>query len=557
MACQEAFHLIFIIIFPISGGFIFSQIDLLAEACRPYKAVTSFGLCIYRTINSQSPDGVVDAVAHASKLLEGYSGEVPSELVDGYISSEINNLKALIILDLSWNQFSGDIPSSIGSIESLVTLSFAHNNLQGNISQFLGDLRGLESLNLSNNNFSGLIPRSLETLNYLQYFDVSHNRLEGEIPTGGRFGNFTAQSFTQNYALCGVARLQVPPCENQTVKRSNSKHVLLITYIAVPIISAIFIVAIIIWFIRRRKVKKNQLHVEISPLLSWRRVSYQELVQATKDFNEMNLLGDGSFGSVFTGTLSDGLNIAVKKFNLQLENAIKSFDIECEVLSKIRHRNLVQVVSCCSNLDFKALVLEYMPNGSLGKWLYSHNYCLDLVQRLNIGNTFPIVHRDLKPSNVLLDEDMNAHVGDFGISKFFGEGEAFSQTITLATIGYMAPEYGSEGNVSTKGDVYSYGILLLEMFTRKKPTDDMFSKEMSLKDWVSEALQEHAAIEVVAPGLMETEDQHFSEKEECISSVFGLAMECLVILPEERINMTQTVAKLEKIRATFLASISR
>jgi LRR receptor-like serine/threonine-protein kinase FLS2 len=142
----------------------------------------------------------------------------------------------------------------------------------------------------------------------------------------------------------------------------------------------------------------------------------------------------------------------VKVFNLQVERALKSFDDECEVMSKICHRNLVKIISCCSNIDFKALVLEYMPNGSLEKWLYSHNYCLDILQRLNImidvasaleylhhGYGTPIVHCDLKPSNVLLDEDMVAHVGDFGIAKLLGEEDSMTQTHTLATIGYMAP----------------------------------------------------------------------------------------------------------------------
>ncbi|KAL2467660.1 putative receptor-like protein kinase [Forsythia ovata] len=193
-----------------------------------------------------------------------------------------------------------------------------------------------------------------------------------------------------------------------------------------------------------------------------------------------------------------------------------------------------------------------------------------MLQRLNIavdvalaleylhhGQENPIVHCDLKPSNVLLNEDMTARVGDFGISKLFGEEEAEIQTNTLATIGYMAPEYGSEGKVSTRSDVYSYGIILLEMFTRKKPTDEMFGAEMSLKQWVSEALQENSINEVLATGLLEREDEHLFVKEQCVSSIFGLAMECSKNSPDERINMKETVAKLQKIKATFLASTRR
>ena len=190
----------------------------------------------------------------------------------------------------------------------------------------------------------------------------------------------------------------------------------------------------------------------LQALVEWRRVSYQELHQATNGFSDSNLLGVGSFGSVYQGTLSDGLSIAVKVFNLELEGAFKSFDIECEVLRNIRHRNLVKIISSCSNIDFKALVLEFMPSGSLEKWLYSHNHFLDILHRLNImidvasgleylhhGYTTPVIHCDLKPSNVLLDEDMVAHLGDFGIAKLLGEEDSTIQTMTLATIGYMAP----------------------------------------------------------------------------------------------------------------------
>ena len=148
----------------------------------------------------------------------------------------------------------------------------------------------------------------------------------------------------------------------------------------------------------------------------------------------------------------NGLSIAVKVFNLELNGAFKSFDIECEVLRNIRHRNLVKIISCCSNIDFKALVLKFMANGSLEKWLYSHNHFLDILLRLNImidvasaleylhqGYSTPMIHCDLKPSNVLLDEDMVAHLGYFGIAKLLGEEDSTIHTMTLATIGYMAP----------------------------------------------------------------------------------------------------------------------
>ncbi|PPD79033.1 hypothetical protein GOBAR_DD24038 [Gossypium barbadense] len=375
-----------------------------------------------------------------------------SNSLSGPLPIDIGKWKVLTSLDLSNNQFSSDIPTGVADLKDLTHFSLSNNRIMGSIPESFDELLSLEFLDLSRNNLSGEIPKSLVKLRYLKYFNVSFNRLEGEIPDGGSFGNYTIESFKGNEALCGAARLHVPNCKTRSLRNSKAKTKLII-YVALPIASTILVVALIIIILQYRRKDKLPTQEDMIPLGTWRRFSYHELRQATDGFSDSRLLGNGSYGSVFQGTLQDGTVISVKVFKLELEGAFKSFDVECDVLRNTRHRNLVKVISSCSNdLNFKALVLEFMPSGSLDKWLYSNNQYLDILQRLNImidvasaleylhhGNATPVVHYDLKPNNVLLDEDMVAHLSDFGIAKLLREEVSMIQTMTMATFGYMAP----------------------------------------------------------------------------------------------------------------------
>ncbi|XP_022140166.1 LRR receptor-like serine/threonine-protein kinase EFR [Momordica charantia] len=491
-----------------------------------------------------------------------------SNSLSGSLPADIGNLKVVLDIDLSKNKLSGEIPSSIGGLADLVNLSVSHNELQGSIPNSFGNLVGLKTLDLSSNNLTGVIPKSLEKLSRLEHFNVSFNQLEGEIPNGGPFSNFSAQSFISNRGLCAASsRLQVPPCTTNTVQRSRKKTNILV-FILVPTLLTIFLLILVLLFFKfRLRGKKEQvLEDSLVPYQpTWRRTTYREISQATQGFSENNLVGRGNFGSVYKATLSDGTIAAVKVFNLLAENAYKSFEAECEILCNIHHRNLVKIITNCSSMDFKALVLEFMPNGSLEMWLYHQDHCLNILERLNImvdvasaldylhhGYGKPIVHCDLKPSNILLDGDMVAHLTDFGISKLLGGGESVMQTMTLATVGYMAPELGLDGIVSRRGDVYSYGILLMETFTGKKPTDEMFSAQgICLREWVAKSYP-HSVNNVVDSNLLMDDRITYNHRSECLSSIMLLALSCTVESPEKRASSKEILDSICKIKANFL-----
>nr|XP_019067782.2 LRR receptor-like serine/threonine-protein kinase FLS2 [Solanum lycopersicum]XP_025885079.1 LRR receptor-like serine/threonine-protein kinase FLS2 [Solanum lycopersicum]XP_025885080.1 LRR receptor-like serine/threonine-protein kinase FLS2 [Solanum lycopersicum]XP_025885081.1 LRR receptor-like serine/threonine-protein kinase FLS2 [Solanum lycopersicum]XP_025885082.1 LRR receptor-like serine/threonine-protein kinase FLS2 [Solanum lycopersicum]XP_025885083.1 LRR receptor-like serine/threonine- len=485
-----------------------------------------------------------------------------SNLLHGKIPIEIGNLKAATLIDLSKNDFLGMIPRTLEGLNRLMKLSLAHNKLDGPIPDSFGKMLALEYLDLSSNSLSGEIPKSLEALVYLKYLNFSFNELSGEIPTGGPFAKATDQSFLSNYGLCGDSKFHVSPCVTKSPKRSKKKKAILVLGVGMLFLALAFTYV----FLRLRKKKKNAGQADVSLIKCHERISYYELEQATEGFSESNLLGNGSFSKVYKGILKDGTLLAAKVFNVQLEGAFKSFDTECEMLRNLRHRNLTKVITSCSNLDFKALVLEYMSNGTLDKWLYSHNLFLNLFQRLDImidvasamvylhnGCSNPVVHCDLKPSNVLLDQDMVGHVSDFGIAKLLGAGETFVQTRTIATIGYIAPEYGQDGIVSTSCDVYSFGILMMETFTRIRPGDERFTGDLSIRRWVSDSFPNEIQ-KVVDGNLVQLGDERIDAKMQCLLSVIELALSCTLATPDARISMEDSLSTLEKIRLQFVNS---
>lgn len=241
-----------------------------------------------------------------------------------------------------------------------------------NLLSMLSNMLSIEELDLSSNELSGAIPKSLINLTYLANLNLSLNNLDGQIPEGGVFSNITIKSLMGNNALCGLTRLGIAQCQS-TGNHSRSKQLLI--NVLLPAALAFLVVSVLLYMLVTMKVNKQRkmLLPSGTALQNYQLISYHELVRATNNFTDDNLLGEGSFSKVFKGELDDGSLIAIKVLNMQHESCSKSFDTECRALRMARHRNLVKIVSTCSNLDFKALILEYMPHGSLNDWLYSND----------------------------------------------------------------------------------------------------------------------------------------------------------------------------------------
>jgi Leucine-rich repeat (LRR) protein len=412
-------------------------------------------------------------------------GEIPKEIMNihslsigislshnrlnGSIPPEIGEWNNIVEVDLSYNNLSGQIPGTIDGCQLLQILYLEGNSLHGPIPSSLNNLKGLQDLDLSNNHFSGDIPSFITGMQLVR-LNISFNDFQGELPQEGVFKNVSAVDVRGNLKLCGgLPSVDLPKCiSGSRVQKHHSKNIKIIfVCIAGGLLCISMIACFLVSSYRRRSQKDLQASVAMTS--EYKKVSYNDLLKATNIFSINNVIGRGSFGVVYKATLSFGSakTVAVKVLNLEQNGAIRSFLLECEALRNVRHRNLIKIISVCSSIDnqgndFKALIFEFMPNGSLETWLYP-DACKDqpfkgltLIQRMDIAidvamainylhdqKPNPIIHCDLKPSNVLLDDDMTAHVGDFGLARFLVQSDTMpTQSITSTigikgTIGYI------------------------------------------------------------------------------------------------------------------------
>lgn len=292
---------------------------------------------------------------------------------------------------------------------------------------------------------------------------------------------------------------------------------------------------------------------------SWRIFSLKELHAATNSFNYDNKLGEGSFGSVYWGQLWDGSQIAVKRLKVWSSKAEMQFSVEVEVLGRVRHKNLLSLRGYCAEGQERLIVYDYMPNLSLLSHLhgqYASDGLLDWQKRIMIAigsaeglaylhhyATPHIIHRDVKASNVLLDSKFEAQVADFGFAKLVPDGASHVTTRVKGTLGYLAPEYAMWGKVSESCDVYSFGILLLELLSGRKPI-------MKVGTGIKRTIVEWAAPLVLEGNLRELVDPKLNGKyeEEELKGLVYVATKCAQHAPEDRPTMLEVVELLKDIR---------
>lgn len=411
----------------------------------------------------------------------------------------LNQLTKLQELHMQDNKFTGEIPRNVGDWKELTQLDLSHNYFSGDIPSELGDLPVLTYLDLSNNNLSGEVPSELAKLK-LNEFNISNNRLQGPIPNGFNSKLFLS-SLLGNPGLCSPDLKPFTPCPKP------KPPVNLVLVIVLSVLS-LFLVVSLLWLLFKTNMfilfcgKRNHKSWKIT---SFQRFGFDEqevLASLTKE----NLIASGGSGQVYKVELKSGEIVAAKRLWQTKESSESGdeFRSETDTLGRVRHANIVRLLFSCISEDLKVLVYEYMENGSLGDVLFGDkNEELDWPKRFNIalgaaqGLAYlhhdcvpPIIHRDVKSNNILLDEEFWPKVADFGLAKILKRDTEEDSDQLMSRVagsyGYIAPEYAYTMKVTEKSDVYSYGVVLLELITGKRPNDTSFGENKNIVKWVTE-----------------------------------------------------------------------
>ncbi|XP_044469134.1 probable LRR receptor-like serine/threonine-protein kinase At5g63710 isoform X2 [Mangifera indica] len=424
----------------------------------------------------------------------------------------------VVSLMLDSNGFSGKLSPLFTKLKFLVSLELQNNNLSGALPDFIGNMVHLQTLNLANNKFSGSIPLNWGQLSNLKHLDLSSNDLAGKIPM--QLFSVATFNFTGTHLTCGSTLDQ--PCVSSAPLPGEDD----------------------------RKVSFGQL----------RRFSWRELQLATDNFSESNIIGQGGFGKVYKGVLSDNSKVAVKRLaNYYSPGGEAAFLREVQLISVAVHRNLLQLIGFCTTPSERILVYPFMQNLSVAyrlRDLKPGEKDLDWPTRKRVAfgaahgleylheHCNPkIIHRDLKAANILLDDNFEAVLGDFGLARLVDPKLTHVTTQVRGTMGHIAPEYLSTGKSSEKTDVFGYGITLLELVTGQRAID--FSRleeeeDVLLLDHIKKLLRENRLSDIVDKNL-----KNYESKE--VEIVVQVALLCTQSCPEDRPTMAEVVKMLEGV----------
>nr|XP_051195677.1 phytosulfokine receptor 1-like [Lolium perenne] len=503
-------------------------------------------------------------------------------------------------LVLARNNLTGGVPPAMGALARLHIVDLSWNGFSGSIPPELSGMTSLESLDLSHNALSGAIPPSLTQLTFLSHFAVAYNNLSGKVPVGGQFSTFSRADFAGNPFLCGI---HVRKCDrNQTAggasgssgrrRSAASAGVVAAICVGTALLLAVGLAATWRAWSRRRqednacRVAAGDESCDDSSFEATRSstlvllfpsddddgaaserttvITLDEVVKGTGDFDDSRIVGCGGFGMVYRATLADGRDIAVKRLSGDFQQMEREFRAEVEALSRVRHRNLVSLRGYCRvGKDVRLLIYPFMENGSLDHWLHERAGALPWPARLRVardaarglaylhgggngvGASRPrVMHRDVKSSNILLDADMEARLADFGLARLArGNDDTHVTTDLVGTLGYIPPEYASSPAATYRGDVYSMGVVLVELVTGRRPVD--MAARLGARDvtaWAVRLRREGRGHEAI-DAAVSSSGKHREEAER----VLELACACVSEAPKARPTAQQLLDRLNAI----------